>query len=60
MLSSATETRKDSGKWYQCANIALKIGDKLDKVAYCYNRAIKALHPVNDIYQILEMKLEKL
>jgi hypothetical protein len=60
MIASAHESRKDSEKWYQCAKIALKIGGKLDKVQYCYNRATKALHPINDIHRILELKLEKL
>jgi len=59
MIASAAESRKDSNKWYQCAQIALKIGN-IDQVQYCYNRATKALHPVNDIHRILELKLEKL
>jgi hypothetical protein len=38
----------------------LKIEGKEVKARNYYNRAVKALHPVKDIYRILELKLEKL
>ena len=57
---SALEAKKDSHKWHLCSQIALKIEGKTDKAIYYYNRAVKALHPVKDIYRIMEIKLEKL
>ena len=56
---SAIETRTDTEKWKQCAELATKVGH-FNQAIYCYNRAVKSLNPEKDLSAILDLKMEKI
>ena len=55
-LVSAKDTRTDSDKWQQCAQISLEI-QNYDIAKYCYNRAWKLLNKDTEFLEILDIKL---
>ena len=56
---SANETRTDSEKWLQCADLSIKL-DNYKNAIYCYNRAAKALNGETEYLEILEIKMAKI
>ena len=56
---SANETRTDSEKWLQCADLSIKL-DNYKNAIYCYNRAAKALNEDTQFFEILEIKMQKI
>ena len=55
-LLSASETRTDSEKWLQCADLSIKL-DNYKNAIYCYNRAAKALNEDNQYFEIFDIKM---
>ena len=58
-LISAYETRTDSEKWLQCADLSIKLENHKNAI-YCYNRAAKALNEKTQYMEILRIKMAKI
>ena len=58
-LISAYETRTDSEKWLQCADLSIKL-DNYKNAIYCFNRAAKALNEKTQYMEILRIKMAKI
>lgn len=58
-LLSANETRTDSEKWLQCADLSIKLVNYKNAI-YCYNRAAKALNEETQYMDILDIKMAKI